>query len=390
MAFESFASNLVPGDTNGTWDLFVRDRLIGSTQRVSLSDTCAQGNDESWQPALSADGHYVAFGSTATNLVPGDTNAHGRRLRDVPALLRVHPRQPPLPNGPAHLAGHVPGAAAGGLGRGGRSWGDLPRSAVRRAPCRGLGRPGAPYPSERSGERHEGGAATAGAGQVFCIGLSDAVANLVSRTAGPAATVTVIRGDGGSVYDMSYRVAKALGTKVGDMSGATAIVTIGGNFPDALGVSPLACANLWPILLTDSPGGAALNARAALALSELGITKTIKVGTYAALPPGVTYLANLSGTNRYVTNVNVANWAKENGGLVFTHTGLATGDKFPDALAAGPYLAKDGGILLLSPLTGPLPSNISALMAANRAEVRRFSYIAMIEPVVGQVKALLP
>ena len=73
------------------------------------------------------------------------------------------------------------------------------------------------------------------------------------------------------------------------------------------------------------------------------------MGTYATLPAGVTGLANLSGADRYVTNANVANWAKANAGLTFTHTGLATGDKFPDALASGPYLAKDDGILLLEP-----------------------------------------
>ena len=62
------------------------------------------------------------------------------------------------------------------------------------------------------------------------------------------------------------------------------------------------------------------------------------MGTYATLPAGVTGLANLSGTDRYVTNRNVAHWAKDNAGLAFTHIGLATGDKFPDALASGPYL----------------------------------------------------
>ena len=94
--------------------------------------------------------------------------------------------------------------------------------------------------------------------------------------------------------------------------------------------------------------------------------------------------------DRYGTNANVANWGKANGGLAFTHTGLATGDKFPDALSSGPYLARDHGILLLSPLLGPLPPGIGALIDANRPGIADFSFIAMIEPVVGQVKALLP
>ncbi len=74
VAFESEASNLVPGDTNGTADIFVRDRLNGVTERVSVATGGTQGNSNSWYPSISADGRYVAFTSLATNLVPGDTN----------------------------------------------------------------------------------------------------------------------------------------------------------------------------------------------------------------------------------------------------------------------------------------------------------------------------
>ena len=104
-------------------------------------------------------------------------------------------------------------------------------------------------------------------------------------------------------------------------------------------------------------------------MADLGLTKTLKVGTYATMPAGVTAQANLSGADRYATNANVANWAKNNAGLSFTHTGLATGDKFPDALASGPYLAADDGILLLSPLTGPLPPVIGG--SHHRQQSRR-------------------
>jgi Tol biopolymer transport system component len=74
VALWSGASDLVPGDTNGAPDVFVHDRVTGITKRVSLSSSDAQGNLSSGHPALSADGRYVAFDSTATNLVPGDTN----------------------------------------------------------------------------------------------------------------------------------------------------------------------------------------------------------------------------------------------------------------------------------------------------------------------------
>jgi hypothetical protein len=74
VVFDSKASNLVPGDTNGVWDTFVRDRLTGQTSRVSISTDGVQGNDQSASGRISADGRYVVFSSHATNLVPGDTN----------------------------------------------------------------------------------------------------------------------------------------------------------------------------------------------------------------------------------------------------------------------------------------------------------------------------
>jgi Tol biopolymer transport system component len=83
VAFVSSASNLVSGDTNdfcgyyhdeNCMDVFVHDRQTGQTTRVSVASDGAQGNEESWNPSISADGRYVAFASEASNLVSGDTN----------------------------------------------------------------------------------------------------------------------------------------------------------------------------------------------------------------------------------------------------------------------------------------------------------------------------
>lgn len=84
VAFTSNATNLVPGDTNGKADVFLRDRLLGTTERVSVSSAGGEGNGGSWTPDISADGRFVVFTSGADNLVAGDTN--GREdvfLRDV-------------------------------------------------------------------------------------------------------------------------------------------------------------------------------------------------------------------------------------------------------------------------------------------------------------------
>lgn len=74
VAFESLASNLVSGDTNGDWDVFVRDLQTGKTRRVSKATMGAQANGASTYPSISGDGQFVAFVSTASNLVLDDTN----------------------------------------------------------------------------------------------------------------------------------------------------------------------------------------------------------------------------------------------------------------------------------------------------------------------------
>jgi hypothetical protein len=74
VAFTSIADNLVAGDTNGVFDIFVHDRQTGETKRASVSSSGGQGNGKSLLPSISADGRYVAFVSGASNLVAGDTN----------------------------------------------------------------------------------------------------------------------------------------------------------------------------------------------------------------------------------------------------------------------------------------------------------------------------
>jgi hypothetical protein len=74
VAFESDAANLVAGDTNGMRDVFLRDLAGGTTLRVSVSSAGAQADGASTRAAVSGDGSRVAFQSDATNLVRGDTN----------------------------------------------------------------------------------------------------------------------------------------------------------------------------------------------------------------------------------------------------------------------------------------------------------------------------
>jgi Tol biopolymer transport system component len=96
VAFESFSSRLVPDDTNGALDVFVADVPTGSINRVSLSTDGGQADDRSYSPSISADGRIVAFTSFASNLVPNDTNG----LLDVFLRRRDHKTTSRLSVGP--------------------------------------------------------------------------------------------------------------------------------------------------------------------------------------------------------------------------------------------------------------------------------------------------
>jgi Tol biopolymer transport system component len=83
VAFASDASNLVAGDSNATEDVFVRDLKTRRTWRVSVGAGGAQADAGSLQPAISADGRFVAFVSAATNLVPGASAGTNVFVRDL-------------------------------------------------------------------------------------------------------------------------------------------------------------------------------------------------------------------------------------------------------------------------------------------------------------------
>ena len=68
------ASNLVPDDTNGALDIFLYDRKTDTTERVSVASDGTEANGLSFVSDISANGRYVTYDSEASNLVPGDTN----------------------------------------------------------------------------------------------------------------------------------------------------------------------------------------------------------------------------------------------------------------------------------------------------------------------------
>jgi len=99
VAFHSDAADLVPNDTNGDSDVFVRDRTTDVLTRVSVASTGMEARGDSTCPSISADGRFVAFLSRASNLVPGNPSPYW--------IVYVHDRR----DGSTAAAGHAPDGA---------------------------------------------------------------------------------------------------------------------------------------------------------------------------------------------------------------------------------------------------------------------------------------
>lgn len=100
VTYESFASNLVPGDNNNHIDVFVHDRTLGITERVSEASDGTEADGASEYASISADGRLVAFQSGADNLVPGDTNGDDDvfvKNLDTGAVERISVQSAPDP-----------------------------------------------------------------------------------------------------------------------------------------------------------------------------------------------------------------------------------------------------------------------------------------------------
>lgn len=112
VVFESSTENLVTGDNNGKVDIFVKDRVSGITERISVASGGTQANGSSRYASISRDGRYVTFLSDATNLVAGDANGHTdafRRDRSTGQTIRVsvaaNGAQNPLPSRSPAISG---------------------------------------------------------------------------------------------------------------------------------------------------------------------------------------------------------------------------------------------------------------------------------------------
>jgi putative cell wall-binding protein len=221
-------------------------------------------------------------------------------------------------------------------------------------------------------------------GKIFVVDVAPAVVDAI-RAAFPdldtAGNIVVIQGV--DVYDTARLVAAELAAKLGPVTGACLVP--GDKFPDAIAVASVACSQGWPILLTPAQGP--LPDATAQAFAALGTSSVLEAGSY--VDPGIAGAAvtRCAGVDRYETAALVAEYAVSLG-LSLAHVGLVTGDKFPDALAAGPYLALDGGITLLVAQT-MVPQYTANLLADHEEDVARVDFIGLPTGAANHVRLLL-
>jgi peptidoglycan hydrolase-like amidase len=220
--------------------------------------------------------------------------------------------------------------------------------------------------------------------KVFIIGLPASFVGKVQAALPGLAVGQAVLLTGSDRYQTAATVALVIKAKLGSVSGV--IIAPGDKFPDGLAAAPLGASKGWPILLT--PAAGPFPKASADAIVALGVTTGIEVGTYAAPGvPGFTLSKRMVGTDRYHTCAMIAEYGLTQG-MSFTHLAVTTGEKFPDALASGPFLALDGGTLLLTPLTGVSPYTAASL-AAHKAEIGRLDFIGLSGPVLGKILDLI-
>ena len=195
---------------------------------------------------------------------------------------------------------------------------------------------------------------------------------------------------GADRYETAEKVALRTIALLGTSYDGTAFVATGGNFPDALGASPLAAANGWPLLLVHPTTGLSDGTVAALAeVDEVVIlggeavvkpeTEEYLIGMYGE--DGVTRIA---GLDRYDTAARVAGFGVSNAGLGWNRVAIATGTNFPDALAGGVLQGKVGSVMLLTRPTALDPYTRAALVA-NKSHITTVTFFggtgALPQPV---------
>jgi len=232
-----------------------------------------------------------------------------------------------------------------------------------------------------------------GAKKAVILGSTAAVSSAVAGAVDALPGVSVERIGGANRYDTARMIAARAVSELGGAYDHTAFVATGGNFPDALGASPLAAKRGWPIFLVNPATGA--DAATIAAMKAAGVTKAIVLGdaravsekSKNAITSGVPCTTErLAGANRYDTAVAVASFGVANAGLGWDRLALATGTNFPDALSGGVLQGRSSSVLLLTPGTS-LNATVASTLTINKATIHEVRFLGDTKAISAGVRA---
>lgn len=210
-----------------------------------------------------------------------------------------------------------------------------------------------------------------GATEVIVLGGEGAVSASVFAALDRLQGVTAERVAGATRYSTAEKVAERTITAMGTAWDGTAFVATGASFPDALGASPLAAANGWPIYLL-APQTTTHDALIA-SMKDDGVDRVLVLGGTGVMSAALetklkaTFTSakvdRLAGGDRYTTALAVACYGVTSAGLAWDRVAIATGVNFPDALAGGALQGADGSVMLLAAPGGLHPAVRDELVA---------------------------
>jgi putative cell wall-binding protein len=208
---------------------------------------------------------------------------------------------------------------------------------------------------------------------IYIVGSASAVsAGIETQVSGLSWTPTVTRIAGPNRFATAAAVADVIKAKLGTTS--KVVIANGTNYPDALAAAPLAAKMGWPIMLVQM---SAVPSDTAACISRIGATSSLIAGGTGAVSAGVEAEVpaplRKGGSDRYQTCAALVDYSVAQG-MNYGYMALTVGDNFPDALAAGPLLAQQNGVLMLTPPTG-VPSPISSRVTSNKAAIQTFAVI---------------
>jgi putative cell wall-binding protein len=210
-----------------------------------------------------------------------------------------------------------------------------------------------------------------GTTKAYVLGSTDAVSRDVEDAlVALLGRANVVRLGGANRYETARLVADETIRLLGPAAfQELAFVATGSNYPDATAASPFAARWGVPILLANVRTGAVSLPPVVRGVYVLGSAAAVPESIYESLEDrlGAAHVWRIGGANRYATAAEVAQ-RSVGAGMAWNGVGLATGENFPDALAAGPMLATNNSVLLLTRPTS-LPGESAAKLTANAPSI---------------------